>query len=61
MEVSPSGAMQAQNAAMAQSKDIAMIKKSIDAEKDMAMQLLEGISQTVDQSAAAGQRVNMIA
>jgi len=61
MEVSPSGAMQMQNAAMAQSKDVAMVKKSIDIEKDMAAQLLEGISQNVDKGAQAGKQVNMIA
>ena len=61
MEVSASGAMQMQNAAMTQSKDIAMIKKSIDVEKDMAAQLLDGISTNVDKNAAAGKQVNMLA
>ncbi len=62
MEISASGLIQMQQAVMIQAKDVAMVKKSIDVEKDMADQLLAGITQNiVDHDAAAGNKVNMIA
>ena len=55
-----SGPSQMQSASMSQAKDIAVLKKSIDLEKDMASQLIEAIPK-VDHDAPPGQQVNMMA
>ena len=58
MDVSSVSAMQAD--AMAQAKDVALLKKSNDMEKQMADQIIAAIPK-VDHEAAPGKQVNMIA
>ena len=62
MEVSVGGAMQLQNQAMSQNKDVSLIRKGIDVQQDMATQLIEGMTEnSVNTGAAAGSQVNVIA
>ena len=58
MEVS--GPMELQAASQAQSHEIAVLKKGLDIQKDMAAQLLEAIPQ-VNHEAPPGQQVRMLA
>ena len=61
MEISnPTDLMGMESAKIAQSKEIAVLKKGIDLEKDMAEQLIDAIPK-VDHSAPRGQQVRLFA
>ncbi len=61
MEITgPMDLLAMQTEKIAVSKDIAMLKKANDVEKDMATQLLEALP-SVDYSAPPGQQVRMFA
>lgn len=57
---SPQEAIAMETAKTEMSAEVAVLKKSMDIEKDMASQLLEGIP-TVDHDAPEGQQVRMYA